>query len=231
MVVPLAGRGGAMQLAAFQESAKALAGKCDFIGFLDVDEFLVADSGLPSWLSAAPADVGAIAVCQMVFGSNRQTHYEPDLVISRFTRRAEAERGEHRWVKTIARPECVEGFSSSHNVTLRSGRYVMADFAPFQPAAHPGEAARICHAPIHFNHYILKSKQEFAWKQKRGALSDTGDYTRFTDGYFAGRDPGSNAVEDLRAAAQADAVRDRIRALLAGFSDEARAMVVADLRL
>ncbi len=70
---------------------------------------------------------------------------------------------------------------------------------------------------------MLKSREEYGWKQQRGGLSDADGRVRFTDAYFSERDPGSNAVTDLAAASHAEAVRQRMRALFARFSPEARA--------
>jgi hypothetical protein len=228
--VRVEGRGPPVQPTAYLAGAQFLAGKVDFVAFIDLDEFLVAAPDLPSQLADTPADVGAIGVCQTVFGSNAQARYASDLVISRFTARAQDERAEHRWVKIIARPEAVAAFTSSHSVTLTQGWQAMTDGGPFVAAAYPGQANRICHARIRLHHYMLKSREEFSWKRQRGALSDADGRVRFTEAYFSERDPGSNAVMDLAAASRAEAVRQRMRALFARFSPEARA-ALADLAL
>ncbi len=222
-VAPIPGRGPHVQPTAYLAGARFLAGKADFVAFIDIDEFLVAEPDLPSALADTPADVGAIGVCQMVFGANGRALYEPDLVISRFTARAEVACGEHRWVKIVARPECVGAFTSSHSVELARGRQVMTDGGPFVAASHAGEANRICHARIRLHHYMLKSREEFGWKQLRGDLTDVGDQRRFTEAYFSGREPGSSAVRDLAAAARAEAVRREMRRLIDAFRPEARA--------
>lgn len=224
------GRGPHVQPAAYLAGAKFFAGKVDFVAFIDLDEFLVAAPDLPSQLAHIAADVGAIGVCQTVFGSNGHMRYAPDLVISRFTARAQDARDEHRWVKTIARPQWIGAFTSSHSVTLTRGRQAMTDGGPFVAAGHPGEASRICHARIRLHHYMLKSREEYGWKQARGDLSDAGGQQRFTDAYFDNRDPGSNTVEDQAAAARAEAVGRRMCALLAQFSPQARA-ALADTAL
>lgn len=166
-VVRRPGRGVNVQLDAFLEGARLLSLRSDFVAFLDLDEFLVTDAqDIGSLLSETPPDVGAIAICQMVFGSNGRVEYEPDLVISRFTARAVDDRAEHKWVKTIARPEFVQRFTSPHSPALWNGRYVMMDLQSFVTAgAHSGEANRIYHGKIHYNHYMLKSWEEFKDKQ------------------------------------------------------------------
>jgi hypothetical protein len=223
--VRIEGRGPHVQPRAYLAGAQFLAGKADFVAFIDLDEFLVAAPDLPSQLAGAPADVGAIGICQTVFGSNGQARYAPDLVISRFTARAADARAEHSWVKIIARPEGVGAFTSSHSVAMTQGRQVMTDGGAFVAAAHPGQASRICHARIRLHHYMLKSREEYGWKQQRGALSDADGRMRFTDAYFNARDPGSSAVTDLAAASHAEAVRQRMRAIFAQFGAEARGVV------
>ena len=230
-VAPAPGRNPGLQVAAFLAGARHLAGKCDFAAFIDVDEFLVVDDGLdvPAVLADVPADVAAVALCQIVFGSNGRATYEPGLVTSRFLRRGVEDRGEHRWIKTVARPEAVADMSSSHSVVLAHGRYAMSDGGPFVAGAFAGEADRLCHARLTLFHYMLKSREEYGWKQRRGGFTDTAERRRFDEAYFHLRDLECNAVTDMRAANRAAAVRARALALAEGLAAPVRAQALADL--
>ena len=230
-VVYWPGRGMARQLAAFEAGAAALSFQSDFVALLDLDEFLLTDDGesLPGVLARLPADVGGLAVCQRVFGSGAQQAFEPGLVTARFTRRAADDRDEHRWVKAILRPEFVRHFTSPHSAALSFGRTIMTDGASFVASGYPGSADRIRHGGVRLNHYMLKPREEFAAKQRRGGFSDTAAAPRFTDEYFTARDPACNEVTDRQAAARAGEVRAEMARMIEGFSDEVRRGIEEDV--
>jgi hypothetical protein len=203
------------QQTAFNDACRALAGRFDWVAFLDADEFLFDPQHrlLPTLLDAMDEDVGAIAINQRVFGSAGLTEIaDDDLVIRRFTRRGLDGYDEHFWVKTIARPECVQTFVFSHTALLKRGRYVMSDSGARETSGpHPGKAARVAaHGPV-LHHYILKSWGEYQRKQRRGAVSDQGEMKRLTRDYFTERDKYVNGVEDTSLAAMAELVAARMR--------------------
>ena len=205
--VPWPGRGLSRQVEAFNAGLGYLAGRADFAAFIDIDEFLVVegDGLLAEKLEKLPDDVSALAVCQMLFGSNGRDTWEHDLVTSRFTRRAVDGTASHQWIKSIVRPERIEQFTTSHSVKVKSGRYLMTDGGPMTPAnQHPGEADRISHVDIRLNHYMLKSREEYRAKQRRGANSGPG---RLDESYFSGRDAIANAVEDKTLMRRASEIR------------------------
>jgi hypothetical protein len=211
------GSGMKTQLDAFLDGARFFHSKVDFVGFFDIDEFLVTEGEktLPQALSEFSIDIGAIATCQLVYGSNGRERFDSDLVANRFTARARDLSPQHQWVKTIARPCEIKAITSSHSVSLRTGRYVMTDFQDFRPAGkHPGEADRICHERIRYNHYMLKSREEFRRKQARGALSDSPNYRRFEDSYFFDRETVCNVVVDPSAAKTSPQVMSKMGEML-----------------
>lgn len=214
-VLPWTVAGIERQQSAFNDACRALAGRHDWVAFLDADEFLFDPQWrpLPNLLGALDDDVAAVAINQRVFGSAGRVEIDDDdLVIRRFTKRAALEYPEHFWVKTIARPECVATFQLSHTVHLRRGRYVMADGSERTVAGrHPAQSAKVAaHGPV-LHHYILKSWNEYQRKQKRGAVSDNGQMKRLTRDYFTGRDAHVNAEEDTALAAIAGLVEARMR--------------------
>jgi hypothetical protein len=135
--------------------------------FADADEFLhlVEDQTVHAFLGRFPDDVGAIAVNWRLFGSNGQAERGAAPVIERFTRAARADDPLNHHVKTIAVAAAVAA-ADVHAVTLARGRYVGA-------AGHPvtlrrGAFKSPAHRIAQINHYVVKSRAEFADKQRRG---------------------------------------------------------------
>ena len=214
-VLPWTVEGIERQQSAFNDACQALAGRYDWVAFLDADEFLFDPHfrQLPKVLDALDDDIGAVAINQRVFGSAGRIEIDDDdLVIRRFTKRAPVDYPEHFWVKTVARPECVKTFQFSHTVLLRSGRYVMTDGSAREVAGnHPAQAAKVAGHGLVLHHYILKSWEEYQRKRQRGAVSDRADMKRLTQEYFTGRDAKVNAEEDTSLAAMAALVEARMR--------------------
>ncbi len=188
-----------VQRRAYLDGAHSFVGVADFVAFIDIDEFLFAerDRGLPSALNIYSADVGAVAINQRIFGSSGLLKYRNELVTTRFVSCSEPTHPESRWFKTVARPECVESFSSVHSVTLKTGRYILRDGTAFEPeGAHPGCAASIAPAEnIGLYHYITKSKEEYETKKRK--WSDTKVAARYDDAYFTYRDTNTMTVDNL----------------------------------
>ncbi|MCB8836129.1 glycosyltransferase family 2 protein [Aurantimonas sp. VKM B-3413] len=168
-----------------------------YVAFIDVDEFLHSERGetLPVRLSKFGRDVAAIGVCQRVFGSSGLLAFDGRNVTERFTLRAEQSHSDNRWFKSIVRPTEILDFDSSHSVVLKTGQYVLADGRPLRRSmAHPGISDRVCHGPLRVNHYLLKSLEEFRWKQAR--WRGTTLESRYGDEFFFRRDAYSSAVTD-----------------------------------
>lgn len=214
-VLPWTVAGIERQQSAFNDACRALAGRYDWVAAIDADEFLYDPQcrKLDRVLGAYPADVGAVAVNQRVFGSAGLTEIDDaDLVIRRFNRRAPVEYHENFWIKTIVRPECLSSFQFSHSVHLRRGRYIMTDGSVREVSGtHPGKATRVAaHGPV-LHHYILKSWGEYQRKQRRGAVSDRPDMKRLTNDYFTGRDASISVEPDDALVVMAELVQARMR--------------------
>jgi hypothetical protein len=178
----------AIQRQAYQEGARFLAGEADLVLFIDADEFVYAEQGsLGAAFANFPADMGAVAIGQRVFGSSGQRRSGRAPVTSRFTRCTPVAHLEARWFKTAARPELIERFDSVHSVVLRAGRYLMADGSLLmRSGSHPGCADRAVDGRIRLNHYMLKSLEEFRAKQLRWFGTDIA--SRYDEAYFTSRD-------------------------------------------
>jgi hypothetical protein len=208
-----------MQVQAYDEGARRLAGRAQWAAFIDVDEFLFSSRfrSLPQEVAEFGPEVGAIAVGQRIFGSSGRIEYEPELVTARFTRAAELHHEQSKWFKTIARPELVAEFDSAHSVKLKIGDYLMADGAPLgraNPDWHPGHADRAGPGAIALYHYMVKSLEEFGWKQRR--FDGKNLEHRYTEEYFREHNEIGDAVENR------DLVQfgDQIRATIASWREE-----------
>ena len=187
------------QLLAYFDGARRLAGLADYVAFIDLDEFVFATDHRPlgQVLAHFPADSAAVAVNQRVFGSAAQSSSTGDLVTSRFTRAAAADHSEGHWFKTIARPDRIVEFDSSHSVVLNSGAYVLSDGRPLPPRTeHPGQSSIVAEGALRLHHYILKSRQEFELKKLKS--SDQYLRDRHKDENFDLRNISINAVCDER---------------------------------
>jgi hypothetical protein len=184
------------QVAAFNAGLVALRDRAEWVAFIDADEFLFhPDMPMPEWLDGISAP--AVAVQQTVFGSMGRLTKPDAPVTASYTMRATRQYAEHRWFKSIVRPECATEFFNSH---MARAAYVLTDGEPFT-TTHPGCADRIAETGPRLHHYMLKSKEEWLMKKSKGAPSDGAapGFVRFTDDYTA-RDAHCNLVPDDSAA-------------------------------
>jgi len=201
------------QRLAYYDGSRRLAGIADYVGFLDLDEFLFTGDGrtLGQALAPFPSHVSAIAVNQRVFASAAERAATGGLVTSRFTLAAASDHPEGHWFKTVARPERIVGFDTVHSVVLTHGSYVLSDGRPLPPRVkHAGFSSVVADGALRLHHYILKSRQEFERKKQKWAGQDLG--TRYTDEYFALRDRSisANGVRDDRLATYAARIQELI---------------------
>lgn len=105
---------------------------------------------------------GGLAVNWLVFGSNGQTHYQPQPVVQRFTRRG---RDVNQHVKSIVCVIDAVKAVTPHSFELREGKRTRDTSGnPVDGPFNPGGPTNV--AVLH--HYFLKSRDEFAQKIARG---------------------------------------------------------------
>lgn len=207
------------QLRAFLNGTRRLVGTSDFVAYIDLDEFLYArDEGtLGAALAPFPAEVSAIAVNQRIFGASGLESSGEGLVTSRFTLAAPPGYPEAHYFKTVARPDRVKRFDSSHSAVLLRGIYALSDGRPMPPRReHPGYASVVADGAMRLHHYILKSREEFADKQLRWAMQDI--HAKYDNAYFDARERSlrTTAVQESRLAAFAPRIRALIDAARGG---------------
>jgi len=188
----------------------------DWIAFFDADEFLVLHTVacVGDLLGRLPAACSGVAVNQRFFGSSGWLSYKDRPVIERFVMAGPPNHPLGRWVKSIVRPGRVKSIHQPHAFELTEGYYA-------DPTGRP------CHLEglsvsdaisldvAQYNHYVLKSREEYAWKQKRGrGTLPPGAPTRFekySDAFFQAHD--LNLVREEAAVSRLGAVRVEMQRL------------------
>jgi hypothetical protein len=182
----------------------------EWIAFLDVDEFLVlhASRNIADLLKRLPEACSAVAFNQRFFGSSNLRNYDNRLVIERFTHTARSDHPLNAWVKSMARSQRIKAISSPHACELTSGYYSDPDG---QPCALEGysRTQKISLTIGQYNHYILKSREEYLKKRARGraavARQHPGKFDKYTDEFFTLHD--ENVCQDHSASRWAGPVR------------------------
>lgn len=206
--------GEAPQIPAYRDAIRRCS--TEWIAFLDVDEFVVLHQhpDLPALLGSMSDECSAIAFNQRFFGSSGLQSHEDRLVIERFIRTAPPGHPLNQWIKTVARAERIKEMTNPHGVELASGYYA-------DPGGRPQVIESYCRSQEvafcagQYNHYILKSRNEYLRKQARGqatsAPADPHKYSKYNDRFFAAHD--QNQLVDTSAAQKAPAVRDEFNRL------------------
>jgi len=200
--------GPAPQLSAYAEGLRRLRERAKWIAFIDLDEFLnpLEGQSVRSILADYEGAAGLVVPWRL-FGSSGEEVYRDDLVIRRFTRRAEDDHPVNSSVKTIVRGNCVEAVGVHVPIPLRGqlvDEFLTVAGTISYPDHHPVPTAR----RLVLNHYFGKSRQE--WQIKRAKGRADLNATR-TDEEFTGHD--RNEVEDTRMLAWCDAVMEEMNRL------------------
>jgi hypothetical protein len=159
----------------------------------------------------------AVTINWRIFGSAGFSCFKPELVIQRFTRCAAHDFHTNAHVKTIARVACISTVLV-HCCELRSGIHVndCAELVSLEGLVF-NHAISMRRAQV--NHYMTKSREEYAWKAKHGrgdvAKSDPEKFTKYTEDMFVWHD--RNEESDLSALARLDGTireMNRLREIL-----------------
>lgn len=165
------------QLTAYADCLKRFSKDCDWMAFLDIDEFLVLPQHklIPDFLNEI-SPYQAIAINWRIFGSNNEIVISQNLVVDTFFRRAIDSFSANRHIKSIVRPKYVDKVINPHYFKLKRISWrSLTRFKYHSPAGEviewlkpgktitPGEAnlARI-------NHYFTKSREHYEKKIERG---------------------------------------------------------------
>ena len=155
------------QRAAYAEAIETTK-DCEWVAFIDIDEFLVPwkDGSIGAYLARAPEDATAIGVNWRMFGSSGRTTDDYDSVLHAFRRCSRPDFDFNNHIKTIARIDALADMFI-HHATLRYGRAVNAAFAPLVLPTL-GRMEKPVYAGIHVAHYQSKTLGEFLARRAKG---------------------------------------------------------------
>jgi glycosyltransferase involved in cell wall biosynthesis len=144
----------------------------EWIAFFDTDEFILLKrhETIGDYLSSLSPEISGVAVNWLVFGSNGNDKADDRLVIERFTSCAMPKHGKNLFCKTIVRRNDVKEMFV-HTAVLAKGSYADGAGNVIDLSPRSTKTGVVNHDVIQLNHYLLKSKEEFALKKSRGHAS------------------------------------------------------------
>lgn len=165
---------------------------CNWLAFLDDDEFLfpVKEQNLTEALSCY-SNYAGVAVCWLLFGSSGFRSRPEGLVIRNYRRRASAV---NRHTKCIVQPKKVtKPWALGHAFHCLPGEIMVDENLKQIHGLFPEEP---CSNILCLNHYVSKSVEEMEWRRSR--LPACADKVIYTLDQYLAADAGYNEVEDLR---------------------------------
>ncbi|TPW34195.1 glycosyltransferase family 2 protein [Oecophyllibacter saccharovorans] len=157
---------------AYQTALHLLQGQCDWVGFLDSDEYLDLHrhSNLQAFLGDFSEEVGGVAISWCLQGSNQLVLRPVQPAFHAFTRHSRPEEPINRHVKSFVRPDCWDGgWINPHIFPLKKGHYV----TPGQQQVNwerPGiQQALPDWGTARVRHYQVRSLEQFTERARRRA--------------------------------------------------------------
>lgn len=137
--------------------------KCDWIAFIDEDEFIFVESGnIKDLLHSQQSS--AIGLNWLMFGSNGLKEKTDGKQMRKFLKHNEYKAPVNKHIKSIVRPELVEGFNTPHDC-----RYISGNCCDVLGNVLNGPFTE---TPIHkiawINHYYTRSEAEIQIKINKG---------------------------------------------------------------
>ncbi len=159
------------QLPAYKKIIESLHKSCDFIAFIDADEFLRPvdlNIGLSDLMSVFNQDesVGAVAINWALYGSSNCI--VPDynsLVIERFEKRGNIDFSANRHYKTILRVSAISDVGNNPHYFNIKDEYKYVQTNSKEIGLLTGLSEDITWDKCRINHYVIKSKAEFFVKK------------------------------------------------------------------
>lgn len=173
--------GKARQLDAYNDAVRKHKNECRWMAFLDIDEFLMPmDSFKPvanvvsEIVQGAGKGAVGVSVNWALYGSSHFKERPQGLVIDNFVNRALPTHWSCYMVKTICNPRMICDYISPHYPLYRLGAYSVND------SDGKRQYCWFCHTVayqrLRVNHYMVKSRQEFMMKSRRGLADREGSY-------------------------------------------------------
>ena len=158
------------QLTAYEDALSRC--KTDWIAFFDTDEFLLPrkHDNVSDYLASFDPAITGILLNWLVFGSSGHEKAENRFVIERFTQCASPGHGKNLFTKTIVRPGSVKTMRV-HSAILSDGLYSSSSGKVIEKLVSEAKSESVDHGGAQLNHYLLKSREEYQTKVKRGHAS------------------------------------------------------------
>ena len=157
------------QLAAYDDCLENHRFSSRWIGFIDLDEFIVPvkDLTISKFLKRFNT-FAAIEINWLIYGSGGQTKKVPGTVMERFRCHSLPNHILNRHVKSIVNPLMVYNMIGCHEAARMTGYAADSHGSPIKKNFRNREPL---HDIIRINHYAVKSHEEFVEKQARGRAS------------------------------------------------------------
>lgn len=158
--------GKAKQVKAYAHCLKRFGKTAQWIGFIDMDEFIVSKilkGDLAAFLKAYEA-YGGLGVNWMLFGSSGHLKRTNRPQLESFIWRSEASFDVNRHIKSIVQPKYVKSVLGAHCFAYKKGMFcVNENFIPIENSFSDTSVNK-----IQLNHYYCRSLEEYEDKVKRG---------------------------------------------------------------
>lgn len=174
---------------------------CDWMFSCDVDEFLVIRKGkgtIDALIgNGAEKRFRGMAIHWLIFGTGDEDQWEDRFVHQRFLNCAWEKAQQNNCVKSFVYKPLDFGTLESHTPRFWRGEgawdtganhWVLSDeswfedYHPTKKSLNGTHRQLVTHDVAHLNHYILQTKEQFAFK--RGSPGSAGSVNRYTDDFF-----------------------------------------------
>jgi len=174
----------------------------DWIAYIDADEFinLKQDETIDAFIDRFGSDVGMVSLNWRIFGSSGRHEAGEGLVMERFRRASVEGFSANANVKSISRVADVLR-AHVHICSIRRGRAVNDVGTTIPVFEHGGKVASTSHSVAQVNHYVLKSREEFEEKKRRGdatlSVKSPLKYGKMTEEFFSSHDANDELDESI----------------------------------
>ncbi len=188
------------QLDAYNDAIRKYSAECEYMAFIDCDEYLVPTEisetinvkGYLDDLFHSSVIAGGVGINWRLFGSSGYTAKPDGLCIDNFIWRSETSFKENRHIKTICKPKCVKEYRHPHFPIYKFGWCNINQSGVPIPGWCTDQNAEDY---LQLNHYYTKSKEQWIKRRSLGR-ADTGGM-RSIDEFYAND---KNDIKDTSAA-------------------------------
>ena len=158
--------GSAVQCEAYKLCLKKYGRKSRWIGFIDLDEFIVpkSTSGDLKRFLQDYEQYGAVGINWLMFGSSGLTEKSKEPQYKRFIYRSSESHHENNHIKSIVQPKYTKEVVTPHSFTYSKKRHCVNENGEIIDGPFSLNSTK----KIQLNHYFCRSLEEFTQKMIRG---------------------------------------------------------------